>query len=486
MKTEQVDTLILGAGPAGLAAAYTLARAGRNPVVVEKGKVAGGLMRSIRRGDFIVDIGRKELYNRLSKVDQFWGNLLGADYRQYPHRGGILFGGHIIEISPAFRGFRRGMPLGMFAGCATDLVLSRLRARGAQARNLQEYFYQRRGRKLTKVISQGFQEKLSGTKWADVPLPAGYSDSRDATFAKTLRGLLTRTFSRREVNTFKGVWRHPAKGTGQICDALQREATAAGARFRFDANIHELQQAQGRITGVVVEAAGETVQYQVDHLISSIPTPILLKLLLKDRFEALAPALKAPPSSKKTIVLVYLFLNESPHFPHAWLNVTCPETRIGRITNYSGMQGDMVPPGKTCLCCEFYCQAGDELLALDDKGFTDLALSECARYALLEPRACADSLVIKLPGADASQNRHNWMNNLRTGLLDVLRPYRNLYFAARTDLDIATLAGIESAEAIISGDRATFDRHIDPVNLDIRSAQKAFEFRNPAEQVVNA
>ena len=74
------------------------------------------------------------------------------------------------------------------------------------------------------------------------------------------------------------------------------------------------------------------------------------------------------------------------------------------------------------------------------------------------------------------------MNNLRHGLLDQLKPFANVYYAARTDLDIATLAGIESAEAILSGDRSTFDRHIDPVNLEIRSVKKAFEFRNPTEQ----
>src|SRR5262245_40631875 len=130
MRTEAVHTLVLGAGPAGLAAAYTLAKAARKPVVVERAKVAGGLMRSIRRGDFVVDVGRKELYNRLEKVDSFWADLLGSDYREYPHRGGILYDGHIIEISPAFRGFRRGMPWSMFAGCAIDLVAARLRTNG--------------------------------------------------------------------------------------------------------------------------------------------------------------------------------------------------------------------------------------------------------------------------------------------------------------------------------------------------------------------
>jgi hypothetical protein len=181
-------------------------------------------------------------------------------------------------------------------------------------------------------------------------------------------------------------------------------------------------------------------------------------------------------------VLVYLFLNEEPRFPHAWLNVTCPHTRIGRITNYSAMNGEMVPAGKTCLCSEFYCNAGDPLLERAEKALTALALEECAKYKLLDAAKCFDSLVLKLPGVDASQNRHNWMSNLRKGLLDELRAFKNFYYVSRTDLDIATLAGLESAEAILAGDRTTFDRHIDPTQLGIRSTKKAFEFKNPMEQ----
>jgi len=168
MKTEQIHTLVLGAGPAGLAAGYVLARAGHKPLVVEKGKSSGGLMRSIKRSDFIVDIGRKELYDRLERVDQFWAELLGNDYRQYPHRGGVLFDGHIIEISPSFRGFRRGMPWPMLIGCAGDLFWARMRANSDRPQNLEQYYYQKCGRRLTQITSQGFQEKLSGMKWAEV------------------------------------------------------------------------------------------------------------------------------------------------------------------------------------------------------------------------------------------------------------------------------------------------------------------------------
>jgi protoporphyrinogen oxidase len=478
--TERVHTVVLGAGPAGLAAGYILAKAGRKPVVVEKGKQAGGLMQSIKHGDFILDIGRKELYNRLARVDGFWSELLGDDYRQYPHRGGILFDGNIIEMSPAVRGFRRGMPWRMFLGCARDLAWWRIRSRRVRPSNLEEYFYQKRGRRLTQIISQGFQEKLSGTKWAAVPMPAHFSDSPDATFFRTVSALLARTFARMEANTFRGVWRHPVKGTGQICDALEQGIVKNGGRVVLGADVLDMESANGAVNSVTVRADGETVVYEAEHIVSSIPAQVLLKLLLKDRFDSLDSNLKAPPSSKRTIVLVYLFLDEEPRFPHAWLNVTCSKTKIGRITNYRGINGGMVPGGKTCLCCEFFCHADDEALQMDDRAFSELALADLARHALVDPAKCFDHRVLRLRGADASQNRHNWMNNLRTGLLTELEAFRNLYYASRTDLDIATLAGIEAAEAILSGDRTTFDHHVDPANLAIRSAKKAFEFRNPA------
>ena len=61
---------------------------------------------------------------------------------------------------------------------------------------------------------------------------------------------------------------------------------------------------------------------------------------------------------------------------------------------------------------------------------------------------------------------------MRLGLLEEIKPFRNLYHVARTDLDIATLAGIEAAEAILSADRTTFDRHFDPTEIGIRSESK--------------
>lgn len=481
MRIEPVHTLILGSGPSGLAAGYVLAKAGLRPVIVDRENVPGGLMRSIHHKDFVVDVGRKELYNRLEKVDEFWGSLLGTDYRPYPHRGGFLYHGRIFEISRNFRGFRRGMSWGTFLNCVLGFFAARLNFFARQPRNVEEYFYRTRGRLLTRIASQGFQEKLVGRKWSDIPLPDNISTGDDAGLVTTLRAALKRAFSRTEVNTYKNLWRHPAKGTGQICDALAKGIVEAGGSFCFGAKILAVTHGENRITSVRIAVGDEQIEYEPKHLVSTIPLDGLIKLLGLTVPEAYTRSSGAP-GQRKTVVLVYLFLNRPPEFPHAWLQVTDQRSRIGRITNYSGFNSDMVPVGKGCLCCEYYCFGADPLLELDSKLLVEQTLNFCVESGLTSRDAFLEERILKLPGADASQNRHNWLTGMRLGLLDTIAPFKNLYSAGRTDLDIATLAGIEAAEAICSGDRTTFDRHFDPFEIGIRSERKAFEFKVPTAQ----
>jgi len=472
MRTERAHTVIVGAGPAGLTAAHTLSNAGIKPIVVERGDTVGGLMRSLHRGDFIVDIGRKELYNRIERVDRFWSELLGRDYRPYSHRGGLLYQGHIIELSPVYLGPIRGMPWQMVLGCGFDFVRAITRVSKQKPRNVEEFFYQNRGRRMTQIFSQGFQQKLTGRKWADIPVSDSISQPSPLA---TVRAAVARTLSAKESNTPSGVWKHPALGTGQICDVLEETVLRNGGRLFFNARLDRVLCPGNTIEAIIVDYPSGPIRYEAQHFISSIPIDPFLHAMNSGRP---LNSWNADSVRKKSVVLVYLFFDEPPRFPHFWLNVTCPHTVIGRITNYAALNGSMVPAGKTALCCEFYCFDEDPLLEIDDAGFVERSLFDCAN--LIDRETCIDSLVVRLPGADASQNRHNWLGTQQLSLLREIQQLKNLYYVGRSDLDLATLAGLESAQAILSGDRAEFDEHLDPARVGIRSENKPFEFINPA------
>jgi hypothetical protein len=253
----------------------------------------------------------------------------------------------------------------------------------------------------------------------------------------------------------------------------------AGGRIFYQSRILEMGVAPGAITSVSVETPTGTIQFQPTNVISSTPAEYMKKLLLPGSPEAAPEKPQTPPRPQKIVVLVYLFMDGEPKFPHFWLQVTDQKTRIGRIANYTGLNSDMMPKGKHCICCEIYCFGDDPLLKQTDQQFAEMTVNDCASSNLIDRDKCFDTMVLRIPGADASQNRHNWLNPQRQKLLAELGQFKNLYSVNRTDLDIATLAGIESAEAILSGDRKTFELHFDPRELGIRSESKPFEFRNP-------
>ena len=164
----RIHTLIIGAGPSGLATAHKLAEAGIVPLIVEKSQAAGGLMRSLARGDFTFDIGRKELYTRIPEVDRLWREILRDDYRDYPHRVGSLYRGRILELSSRYRGLRRGLPLSWLIGGSLDLMRCWLGSSLSRPQNYQDYWYRRAGRRFARMFAQGYWEKFRGQAYKEM------------------------------------------------------------------------------------------------------------------------------------------------------------------------------------------------------------------------------------------------------------------------------------------------------------------------------
>lgn len=451
-----VHSLIVGAGPAGLAAAYELTNGGVSPIVVEKESVSGGLMRSIKRGDFVVDIGRKELYTRFPEVDALWSHILGHDLRPYPHRFGVLYRGRILEVSSSYRGLRRGMPLGMFLVSGLDMLWWLIRPYASPPQNYQDFWYRNCGRRFSRIFAQGFWEKFHGVTWIQMPLPPDVIGRGTPSIARRLRQGL----SLGHVKAPEGRnWRHPAKGTGQICDALERIISNRGGQLIFDAEVIEMCSSNGRITTVTVQSGRRSLRFTPQHVVSSLPIQRLEGLLREP--PRVGRKTTSPDGFTSSTVLVYLFLHEEPRFPHAWLEVATPDMKAGRITNYARFNGEMVPAGRTCLCVEFFCFGRDPLFDLDDEEIRRLAMDECTRSSLIDPDACFDSLVLRLPGADAATDWRDWEIDGTRHLAARLARFRNLYDVNRPGTDRATQAGLFAAKAILSGDRARFDAGTD-------------------------
>lgn len=456
----QYDTLIIGAGPAGLSAALELKKQGRNPLILEKGDQVGGLMRSPRWGDFILDLGRKELYARFPEIDEQWEGVLGEDYGPYPHRVGSLYRGHIVEMSGRYRGQFRGMPLPWLVTGGVGMLAGWVRGALRKPSNYKDFWYGRVGGPFARILAQGYWEKFRGATWAAMPPPqsdplgedgGGFLSSVKKTFQMARRGGVSRQIA----------WRHPRCGTGQLFEGLADQYLEMGGQIAFDAEVTDLNLLPDGTVRVNWTHDGENHERILNHVISSLPIEQLWAMLDREEIPGGAPP-PPGPESNRAVLLVYLFIKTPPRFEHAWLEVNDPDLHCGRVTNFAAFGGGMVPDGHSCLCVEYFCAGDNPILSMSEDEQIELAQSEMASVDLIDQKDLLGAHVLYMPRTNAAASWREQQSAHRSALFERVGNFKGIYHVNRPGADWASLAGIQAARAIASNDRTYFDRVADP------------------------
>src|SRR5438045_3142290 len=76
---SQPRVVIVGAGPAGLTAAFQLMKAGVASTILESDSVVGGISRTVVRDGWRFDIGGHRFFTKVKPVDDLWFEILGAE-----------------------------------------------------------------------------------------------------------------------------------------------------------------------------------------------------------------------------------------------------------------------------------------------------------------------------------------------------------------------------------------------------------------------
>jgi protoporphyrinogen oxidase len=395
--------VVVGAGPAGLTAAYQLTKAGRDALVLEADDVVGGISRTVERDGWRFDIGGHRFFTKVPPVEALWHEILTpGDFLLRPRMSRIYYEGKFYDYPINVLNALRNLGVVEAARCGLSYVKVRLFPPKDQS-SLEGYVVANYGWRLYEHFFRTYSEKVWGVPPSEVSADWGAQRIKGMSLFKAvwepLRSRLAggRRSRSKQVTSLIEEFQYPKLGPGMMWERCRELVEKSGTEVLLESPVTSVERGPGGAGAVTFEHGGRLVRVETDHVISSMPFSTLLRALdPPPPAEVLAAAEALQYRDFLTVALV---VPAERGFPDNWIYIHSPKVKVGRIQNFGAWSPFMVRAGTTCLGMEYFVFEGDALWARDDDELVALATAELATIGLVEPEQVQRGYVVRMPKA---------------------------------------------------------------------------------------
>ncbi len=386
---------VLGAGPAGLTAAYVLGVRGASGAVYEADGVVGGIAKTVEYNGYRFDLGGHRFFTKFPQVQRLWEDVLGDEFRVRPRLSRIYYDGKYFAYPLEARDVVGRLGLRESALCSLSYFRSQLNKNWQTMDSFEDWVTANFGRRLYDAFFRSYTEKVWGIPGSEIHAEWAVQRIKDFSFSKALLAALHLT--RTKPTTLIEQFHYPRLGPGQMWEALCRLVDERGIPVHLNHRATAVHHEHDIIRGITVESEGRAAHVVVDGVLSSIP---LSELVLS--LEPAAPPEICHAASRlryRAFCLVALVIDHERPFPDNWIYLHDPGIRAGRVQNFGAWSPDMVKPGTTCLGVEYFCFEEDDIWKMSDEEAVALATEELARIGLVDPADVVDGVKVRVPKA---------------------------------------------------------------------------------------
>ncbi len=388
------SVVIVGAGPAGLTAAYELSKAGVPVTVLEKDTQVGGLAKTILFKGWRLDLGPHRFFTKLAEVNRIWQEVLGEDAMMIKRLTRIYYRNRFFfyPLRPANAFLSLGPWLSLKA--FVSFVRARLRP-VPEEKTFEDWVSNRFGRTLYTMFFKTYTEKVWGIPCAEIEAEWAAQRIKGLSLLEAVRNAFG--FGQKgRVKSLVDEFSYPKKGTGMFYEKMQKAVEQKGSRLSFGREVTALHHKGGRITRVVTRnAEGLEETWPATDVITSLPLTLLIQRLNPPPPPDILEASRQ--LTFRSTILVYLVIQGENLFPDNWIYVHAPEVQMGRITNFRNWSPEMTVPGQTVLCVEYWCFPSDSFWNQSDADLQAMAAHDLQTIHLFKPAPVLDGFCIKIP-----------------------------------------------------------------------------------------
>ncbi len=377
MPTRLKHVVVIGAGPAGLTAAWELLQAGVEVTLLERREMEGGLGGTTavewQHGTYRFDFGGHRFITHNPALLKLVEELVGDDLLTAIRRSVIRLGGRTYDYPLAFRNILRSAPLTMLAGASADLLTMPFVRRAPRGNNFASWIEARFGRTLYQHFFAGYTEKLWGVDPGD--LSADWAEQRISLMDLKEVARLLLPLANATPRTYARSYRYPKLGFGMIFERLLKRIRERGAEVRFATRVTGLERSGNRVTALQTESGA----LPCDAVISTIPLPEMVRLTGGEsslRFRGLR--------------FFNMAMAQENISANTWQYLSDPGILATRLQEPKRRSPYMAPEGHTSLMLEIPCDPGQTLWEEPDDNLYRRALRDLKSLGIAIDKATGE------------------------------------------------------------------------------------------------
>ena len=372
---------VIGAGPAGLTAAYRLATSGVPVDLYEADSKVGGMAKTL-------DLGPHRFFSGDRRVNSLWLEVMGKDYSLVNRMTRIYYKQRFFDYPLNAKNVFQNFGPVESARCFLSLIG---KGPSVEDGSYESWLVSRFGRRLFEIFFRPYSEKLWGLPCSQIDADFAAQRIRKLSLIEAAKSAL-RPNGQKGHRTLCDQFAYPNGGTGALYERMAEALVKNGGNLFTNTLVRKVLVEDKEVKGLEL-MTGEKREYS--QVISSMPLTLLVRAL-----GDLPPAVVDGVSKLKfrNTILVYLRVSGEDLFPDQWIYVQSPELKLGRMTNFRNW-GPHLNSGKpdTILCLEYWCFSEDDAWKMDDEGWARVAIPELRKTGLIGDRQILDAHVHRVP-----------------------------------------------------------------------------------------